>query len=322
MLPFDKLQQRVKEQYYRRRGMKLYSDFKTFGSSDRIAKANAIDFYAWLAEYDDGSEHRIYDFGIGNGLFSKYFIEHVRRLDKRREFLPRLRFFLCDISEKLLRNAEKAMRGLPVEAVQCNALGSLKFLKGASYVRSNEMYDDLPARIYVKRDGVFEVLADERMNKEYRRARASLGGYPQGYEVPVNYGAEKHLATCVKSLRKGGYVDIFDYGFSSIAEMRELPAEMWNNSIVREFNSQLTIDVNFLRLAAPYRKSIVRPQKAYAEKTLGEKLYYVEAKQLHYMSRAEFVRALPKLGKFGYSRDFLSSGITETDDYKHLRVWK
>ncbi len=337
-IPFDELQREVNEKYYKKRGRKLYSDFKTFGSSDKIAHANAIDFYAHLSEFDDGSEIKVYDFGIGNGLFSKFFLEKFYALDgRKRQFIPRLSYFLCDLSEELVQKAKKEMTrdGFAVEGIICNALGPLKFLKNASYIRSNEMYDDLPAKIFVKsEDGkntIYEVLMDEKMEKEYapyrnKKIKQFMEKMPEGYEIPINYGAQAHLEKCVSRLKPSGYVDIFDYGFGTVEEITAYPAEIWNNSIVREFNSQLTIDVNFIHLAHGLGSmQKIQPQKQYAERALGEKLYYAEMEQLCYLNGRELKANRKKMKKFGYANDYGkdgTDGIVETDDYLHLRLFK
>lgn len=325
---FDDLQKKVNEKYYRKRGRKIYSDFKTFGSSDKIAIANAIDFFGWLVKNDDGSEITAYDFGIGNGLFSKFFLKKLYELDKKREYVKRLGYFLCDISEELLEKAENEMKEYQIDTILCDANGSLDFTNNAAYVRSNEMYDDLPARIFIrKKDGIKEVIMNEKMKKEYisteidDETKQFMKMMPIEYEIPINFAARKHLDKCVKNLRDEGYVDIFDYGFSSIEEMKKMPWEMWNNAIVREFNTQLTIDVNFVHLALGHNAKI-NTQKDYAEKTIGQKLHYVEMDQLYYFDENEVRKNLKKMSKFGYSRDFLDSGIKEVDDYKHLRIWK
>lgn len=330
--PFDELQRRVNERYYKRRGRKLYSDFKTFGSSDKIARANARDFYRWLQENDDGSEIRVYDFGIGNGLFSKYFLEELASLDSTEAYSPRLSYFLCDLSEELIRKAEADLEAFGVEGIVCDATGKLPFLKGASHIRSNEMYDDLPAKIYVRYGKeLSEVLMDGRQKKEYLPAanapsaiRKFMQLMPEGYETPINIGAEKHMRTCLSSLKRGGYADFLDYGFASVQEMREMPSDMFNNSLVREFNTQLTIDVNFAHLADAARDTgataEIVPQKQYAELVLGEKLYYVEFEQLYYLTKAELAANRKEMDKYGYPEDFLTSGVTEYDDYKLMRV--
>lgn len=336
VLPFDELQREVNETYYKRRGRKLYSDFKTFGSSEKIAHANAIDFYRMLAdgELDCGSEITVYDFGIGNGLFSRFFLEKFYGLDgRKREFIPRLHYSICDISEELVKKAETEMNrsGFEVEGIVCNALGPLSFLKGASYMRSNEMYDDLPAKIFLKSENgkICEVLMNERMEKEYapsreKNIRKIMEEMPEGYEIPINYGARKHLEKCVSGLKKNGYVDIFDYGFGTVGEIAEFPKEIWNNSIVREFNSQLTVDVNFIHLTHGLgSRQIIQPQKGYAEKALGERLYYAEMEQLYYFNERELKANRKKMKKFGYPEDYGKGGSTsESDDYLHLRVWK
>lgn len=329
--PFDDLQKRVNDRYYKHRGRELYSDFKTFGSSDKIAKANARDFYSWLRENDNGNEIRVYDFGIGNGLFSRFFLEEFALLDATHIYSSRLSYFLCDLSEELVKKAETELSIFDVEGIVCDATDKLQFLQGAAHIRSNEMYDDLPAKIYVREGKALkEVLIDEKQKKEYVPANVPsviqkfLQLMPEGYEVPINIGAEKHLRTCLAALRPNGYADFLDYGFASIAEMRELPAELFNNSLVREFNSQLTIDVNFAHLADVARSmgatAEIVPQKAYAERVLNEKLYYLEFEQLYYFNETEVRANRKKMKKYGYPDDFLTDGVSEKDDYKLLRV--
>ena len=378
MLTFDELQRQANEKYYKRRGRKLYSDFKTFGGSDKIAIANAIEFYAWLENNQSdrrvptassgvcahsvttlqivdaassgvsnpqfvndlghgnaGDEIKVYDFGIGNGFFSKFFLQKLYLLDRARKFVPRLSYFLCDISGTLVRRAERDLRQFNVHGIVCDATGKMPFLKRASYIRSNELYDDLPAKIFVKRDGVtFEVYMDGRTvhspeTRDYvktsnRAAISFMKNMPDGYEIPLNFGAASHLSRCMDALVVGGYIDIFDYGFSSIKEITALPAEVWNNSIVREFNSQLTVDVNFIHLAQAFKNSeaAASAQKSYAESVLGKKLFYVELEQLYYFEKAEVRSNAKRMARFGYPKDFLSSGIRETEDYKHFRVVK
>jgi len=326
---FDELQKKVNEKYYRGRGRKIYSDFKTFGSSDKITYANAMEFFEWIRTNDDGREIKVYDFGIGNGLFSKFCLDKFYELDVHREFTPRFHYILCDISEELLQKAVKEMKNYSVETKVCNATRELPFLREASHIRSNEMYDDLPAKIFVRTENeICEVLMDERMKRNYVRAKRIdvkterlMERMPVGYEITMNFAARKHLKECLKHLRKNAYIDIFDYGFSSIEEIKRYPSDVWNSAIVREFNSQLTIDVNFIGLEEEFNGTC-QPQKEYAESILKEKLHYVELKQLYYFNDGEVLDNAKEMKKFGYPSDFIDSGITEIDDYKHLRIIK
>jgi hypothetical protein len=52
-----------------------------------------------------------------------------------------------------------------------------------------------------------------------------------------------------KALGKHGRIDAFDYGFYKKEDF-EMPAKIWNETIVREFAGQWTVDLNFIYLAA------------------------------------------------------------------------
>ncbi|MBI2079644.1 SAM-dependent methyltransferase [Candidatus Micrarchaeota archaeon] len=322
MQPFDEIQRGRNKAYYSSEKTTIYSDFKTFGGSEKVAYANAIEFCSRVGELEDGVN--IYEFGIGSGMFAYYFLEKVYELKPE----IKLNYFLCDSSGKIIENAKKKLKKFSVEAIVCNAEEELDFLEDPFYIRSNELCDDLSAKFFVKvnEDGIKEVYFDRKLNKEYTNCeeeiiKAFMKTLPENYEIPINFGAGAYLNNCKKKLRKGGYIDSFDYGFASLEEVKSLPLEIWNNSIVREFNGQLTTDVNFIWLQKELG-GMVEGQREYTERILKRKLYYVELEQLEYFDEADIKSRKKELKENDYEEDFILGGIDELDEYKHFRVEK
>ncbi len=321
-LPFDELQAHRNEVYYKKRGNKLYSDFKTFGSEMRVAHANAVEFVAYAKKHPD-EELFVYEFGIGNALFGKHFLAKLKTLETK--LLARLVYTQCDLSAKLLKDAEKTLKGFDVHFVECDAAKPLSFIKKAHYVRSNEMYDDLPARILVRTDeGISEVHMDAKLQKKYvpfdtdKTAVRFMQTMPKGYEIPWNYTTYLHFDECKKKLADDGWIDGYDYGFGTIEDITKYPSDIWNNAVVRDFNSQLTVDINFIPVIETHKATIQR-QKEYAERALGIRLYCVELDQFYYFSEEEIKKNAKKLAKEGYPKDFFKT-TEEIDDYWHIRI--
>ena len=309
-LPFDELQKKINDEYYKERGHGLYSDFKTFGSCEKIALANAIEFKSHAEKHWPDEEILVYEFGIGNGMFALNFLKNLK-------ISSRVSYFLCDISEKALSNAEKKLKDFNVHTKVCDVSeDSLSFFEGAHHIRSNELYDDLPAKIFINKEGTKEVLFNKKLERKTIPAENSfIEKMPEGYLIPMNHTAASHLKKCRKYLRSDGYIDSFDYGFTSINEILRHPSEEWNNSIIRKFGEQITVDVNFMIFEGEKE-----PQKDYAERILGEKLYYAELEQLDYLTKDEVKEKTSELMKHGYPIDFIESGIEEKDEYFHLRA--
>ena len=302
-LPFDELQKKINERYYKEKGQHLYSDFKTFGSCEKIAKSNAVEFSS--IDWPD-DELLVYEFGIGNGMFAFNFLKNLPE-----NISSRVSYFLCDISEKILFEAEKKLKGFNIHPIQCD-VPDFKFK--AHYTRINELYDDLPSKIFINDGETKEVLFNEKLEKKFIPSEYKIEKMPEEYLIPVNFTAKRHLEICRKNLLKNGYIDVFDYGFTSVEQIEETPKEIWNNSIVRYFGEQLTTDVNFMILEGK-----TEPQKEYVERILKEKLYYVEMNTLDYLTEKEIKKKIPELIKYGYPKDFPLSGI-EKDEYFHLRL--
>jgi hypothetical protein len=163
-------------------------DFSTYASASRaLALAEADDFHARLSLLERGNalpaEIRVLETGVGNGFSASCFLGRLRLLDARKgtRFSPRVRYTLSDFSEEMLCSA-MASPGLrahsgSVERVRAragNAAPRKKFL----LARSNELLDDIPARVAMRSEGrVLEarlgLLVDEKAFPGLESGRAA-----------------------------------------------------------------------------------------------------------------------------------------------------
>ncbi|MCX8205910.1 MAG: SAM-dependent methyltransferase [Candidatus Micrarchaeota archaeon] len=332
--PFNAIQKRINDRYYRSR-RDIYSDFKTFVDCPKLPYAQAIDFVRHILPLWDGGELNIYDLGVGKGTYSLNFLDAVGQIiGPAHPALKSLNYFICDISFRIAPDVESALRHFNVHRIERDITRGAGFMRKPYYVRSSEMYDDLPAKVMVRDEsGIYEVLFDERAAVcGFRRARIDahtrqhMQLMPPGYHIPINTACAENMLAAASRLRPGGYFDISDYGFSGIDEITMLTQEEFNSSIIRTYGGQPTIDVNFIYLMGKARAARLDceclPQKAYVERALSQKLYYVELEQLYYMTRRELEENERRLRRFGYELSLLLSGIEEVDDYKHMRVWR
>ncbi len=234
-------------------------------------------------------------------------------------------YHFCDFSEELVRNATKRADAFGFNAdgiVYDAAKEEPRFLIKPDYILMNEFYDDLPAKILVRkeRDVMEVVMEDGKKELALFRGEGELKEYiekmPEGYYIPLNYAAKKHLDFCASRLGNG-YIDVFDYGFGK-EEIAKLPAEMWNNSMIREFGGQITTDVNFDFLSLKLDAKIEK-QLEFVEGVLGEKLFEVETDKLRYLTEGEIMEKEKELKKFGYSPGFHKE-LEESRGYLHLRI--
>ncbi len=333
---FDILQQRINGDYYRNIRRDIYSDFKTFGNCNKVAYADAIGFLRNFAPiWDGGSEINIYEMGVGNGRFALNFLDAVAKiLGRQHSFTKHINYFLCDIAFRVERGVRERLKKFNVFEVEADTTESLSFMKRPAYVRSNEMYDDLPARVFVRRgDEVYEVYYDDGLHCEYvladrldRHIASRMLKMPDSYHIPVNIECAKNMKRVVDRLPKYAYFDFYDYGFSSVDEIGKIPVEAWNAQIIREYGGQLTIDVNFMFLRDEAKRMkmhyVCEGQQHYAERILGTKLYRVELDGLYYMTMREMEGHERKLKRYGYDIGLIRAGVEEADDYKHARVSK
>jgi len=342
---FSELQEKVNSEYYKKKGTKIYKDFGTFSSRcNKLSLANARDFSDFCATRKGLPELiEVAEFGVGNGNFAYSFLKSLNEVSP--EILGRVRYTLCDISEKMLDDAMKGPLSEYKGQIKTKVVDAGKGAGSAKahYVRSNELLTDLPAKIYVMKDGaLFEVLFALKAGKLERHhvlpiehekgaemALRMLNRLPEGYELSFNFAAAEFLKSLRHALQPGGYADIFDYGFISADEIIEVPEEHWNSSNVREYGGQLTTDANFIFLSAVCNsagmETELENQKEYVERALGQKVYRFDlGSELYYFAKQEVVNRKKELLKEGYEEseivDILSGVINESDDFVHMRI--
>ncbi|MCL6088893.1 MAG: hypothetical protein M1530_01875, partial [Candidatus Marsarchaeota archaeon] len=199
----------------------------------------------------------------------------------------RVHYALADFSKAMLHRAKarliKEGFGGQVEAYEWDAAdaGALPPLS-PDLVRCNELFSDLPADAYARiGERLMEAKYDGKMKLHLLPAgwgelddleRKLMLALPQGYVLPFNRAARGTLLALARSLNPGGRMDVFDYGFYRAADF-DLPPQMWNDTIVREFNGQWTADLNFLylstALAAEGWSARVQPQEDYVKRWLA-----------------------------------------------------
>ncbi len=355
---FFELQRQANKEYYSRKGINLYEDFgTTVSKSSKISVAQALEFYARMVELEKKgmlpSELVVHEYGIGNGAFAAFFLETMKKLDEKNktDYYRKIRYTLGDISEKLLDDVKKRKEVKEhekiLEFVELDATNLPFNKKNVLYVRSSEVWDDLPALLLVKqKNEVHEVLTREGKNRvEMKAASESLRNcafkkivfetmqeMPEGFAVPVSIGAAECLKQCasIMDFERGAILDIIDYGFTSAEEVeREGPKELWNEFAVRIFGTQLTVDVNFLFLTNVARELGLeaknQPTVKYLENVFMERIYPVtlgtgKRAYVGYLNAKEASERKKELENAGYSKEFLQGEISEDDGYYAMRV--
>jgi SAM-dependent MidA family methyltransferase len=343
-LSFSELQGKVNSAYYKAKGKAIYRDFGTFSSRcNKLSLANARDFSSFCAGRKDlPGKIEVAEFGVGNGNFAYSFLKSLDETEP--ELLSRIRYTLCDFSDKMLDDAlgklkkyEDIVAAKVVDASK--GTGSVK----AHYIRSNELLTDLPAKIYVMRNGALLEVLFALKGKEVERhyvlpvehekgaemALRMLKRLPEGYELSFNFAAAEFLKSLRHALHPGGYADIFDYGFISAEEITEIPEGHWNANTVREYGGQLTTDANFVFLSAICRsagmETELEKQKDYAERAIGQELYRFDlGGELFYFTKQEAVDRKKELLKQGYEEEeiasILGNEVSDSDDFVHMRI--
>lgn len=356
---FFELQKQANEEYYARKGIGLYEDFETTVSkSSKISVAQAFEFYARLTRLEKKgalpNEIIVHEYGVGNGAFAAAFLETMKKLDEKNKttYYERIHYTLGDISKKLLdevsKRREVKTHGRVMEFVELDAT-RLPFKKrNVLYIRSSEVWDDLPTMLLVKeKNEVREALARVAEDKiEVKKARERLREcpfkkviveamqkMPDGFIIPVSVGAAQCLKQCAKIMdfERGAVLDVIDYGFASVEEVVAEPKELWNEFVVRMFGTQLTVDVNFLFLMKVANslnlRAEVQPTVKYLENVFMQKIYPIslwrgKKAYVGYLTASELAERKNELKKAGYSREFFQGKIIEDDEYRALRVFK
>jgi hypothetical protein len=167
--PVDVWQAHVNYLFYRLRGAQLHSYSQTFASGDyRLGHALAVDYHekvlkrlsSSLPEKDTGPL-TIMEWGPGNGNLAACFLTHLKTLDIEGRVYPRVRYLLVDSQPGTLRAAQThpdlATHRARIQ-ILCADAQQLQSVKDGSVDRiiCNELWNDLPTKLVVKKDGEIE----------------------------------------------------------------------------------------------------------------------------------------------------------------------
>ncbi|MEW5996199.1 MAG: SAM-dependent methyltransferase [Candidatus Micrarchaeota archaeon] len=321
METFAEFQRRRNSEFYSSKEGRIYSSFRTFAHSLKFAEANAVEF---VRRAPRKGKLRIYEIGVGDGTFAPNFLKALRRRNK--EVAKRTTYVLWDFSEKGVERAAGKLKGFDFETVVAPAW-DLKKMRKANCVKANELLDDLPTRMLVRRGmRIFEVIREGEGFLELEARldadiHAFMEGMPEGYWIPVPEIGLGCVLGWKKKLAEGGWIDVFDYGFADAEGMRALPRNVWNSAVVREFSGQVTVDVDFAFLKR-HAGGRLEAQKDYVERALEKDFWEVEAGgRLDYYSYDEVKKNEKKLEEEGYDIGMLLAGA-EKSDYLHLEIIK
>lgn len=314
--------------YYRSPSTRIYSDFSTYAQSPagHLARANAKAFYA-RASAHPRPRFDVLEVGVGGGAFALGFLQELGRQDarERTDVLSTIHYHLADFSPPLLSSARAALGqsqatfGVHTHLLDAsqNAGTISESLSGLrlDLIRCNELFSDLPADLYRfdPSQGLQAARLDEQMKMRIEAAPAAalqdweqalLRAMPAGCLIPVSQIAARAARSLVRMLRKGGHLDLFDYGFYHRSDF-DMPCAIWNSSIVRQYGAQWTVDLNFLHLAAFLRADgfapVVERQKAYVEAIERQPMAWGAQDGLDYSSAKTGRRAgLPSLQEEDY----------------------
>jgi SAM-dependent MidA family methyltransferase len=294
--------------YYSSKGKGAYSDFSTFAQGRALAKANAVEFVERFGRR--GGEIAVCEYGVGDGNFSKVFLDEVKKRDSG--LYGRVSYHLFDLSEKMLAAAKKTLaRHRNCSFSKFDAASKSPLLR-FDYCRINELLSDLPAEIYFPQGGRMLSFPSGKVASLPERKRIFvekfLARVEEGRAIPFPFIAQEFLVSLCSLCKDGGAIDVFDYGFYSAEDTLLLPMAEWNRLVARVYGKQITVDLNFLMLssALSFRgiSHSLQPQKAYCERMLGKNLQLSHAK-----SGLDYVPAR-------------SSIIKEDDGFYYLRIEK
>jgi SAM-dependent MidA family methyltransferase len=279
--------------YYQSSSTSIYEDFSTYAQSPQglLTRANAKMFHAWTRK-NGRNRYDVLEAGVGEGAFALGFLQELRELDKASgsDLASRVHYTLADFSEPMLKKAharlEQAGFKGQIHSLEWNAGDEDSDPFGFStyqLVRCNELFCDLPTDAFMQKEGeLLSVLFDAQLKPHLvpaqgdeldETARKLLLALPQNYILPINSSALAAIQKLAERVDPKGVFDIFDYGFYQAHDFA-LPPEIWNDNVVREYNSQWTADVNFLYLSISLAQEgyapFVQPQEAYVRTQLGE----------------------------------------------------
>jgi hypothetical protein len=167
--PVDVWQAHINHLFYRLRGTQLHSYSQTFASGDyRLGHALAVDYYEKVLKrpsvssaVTDAAPLTIMEWGPGNGNLAACFLRHLKTLDIEGRVYPRVRYLLVDSQPGTLRASQAHPDLAPHRArleTLCADAQQLQSIKDGSVDRiiCNELWNDLPTKLIVKKEGEIE----------------------------------------------------------------------------------------------------------------------------------------------------------------------
>ncbi len=336
--PLSYWMQKKNTAYYKNKKTTIYDDFLTYAQSKDgiLAKANAIDFYNRATNDSKLSAgdytFDVLEFGVGNGAFALSFLKTLNSLDKKNSttLCSRLTYTFADFSKPVLMRATKLnskynhnakFKTVLIDASSSNKIFSQK-LHSYDLIRCNELFSDVSANLYCNKSGdLFNVFLSTNMKPKLSKVNSSDLGVletqimnllPHELFIPLNTKSADSILHLCSKLKTNGVIDIFDYGFYFKKDF-DIPLQMWNDSIVRKYASQWTVDLNFIYLCTyllylnPNLKTNVQLQKNYVQSVFAKKFILADTN-----SCLDYVQSdLKKENNFE---------LDEDDSFYHLRV--
>ncbi len=327
--PLSECMQERNSAYYQSDKTSIYEDFQTYAQSvhGMLTRAEAAEFHS-VARAHKKNRRNIMEVGVGEGAFALGFMHELVRLDKvhKADVAGQVHYTLCDFStpmlEKAYANLSKAGFGhqSDIRAWDATDADALPILS-ADLIRCNELFSDLPAAAYLRKgDQLQEARFDDELKLHPHQAdwqdlddleRKLLYALPEGYVLPFNRLARDALFALMQNLNPGAKLDVFDYGFYKSDDF-SIPADIWNDTLVREYNSQWTVDLNFLYLSV-----------AMAHEGFSAHIQFQEEYVKRFLDNTGVVKQKTKTDADGldYS-DVSDEDVQEDDFFYHMELRK
>lgn len=319
--PLDIAMRRRNDAYYKSGATRIHRDFLTYAQDGggMLQKAVAASIHSQFCGDEEERQIHILEIGVGEGGMAFGILSALKGLDVQMgtDLSERTSYALADFSAPLLAKAKKRLNDAgfnQVRALEFDASSAIpRQLSDMQFSRivCNELFSDLPAKMHVLRNGVEkEVCFGQKMEHNLRNATPSplasalLSKLPEGYFVPENLAAAESCATIAELLSREGAMDVFDYGFYFSGDFA-IPPEFWNRSIVREYGTQWTVDLNFIYMSA----------------SLASEGFLVEVeRQEDFASKMAGHAMLPSSSKNGLTYVPSDGNIRESDSFYHMAV--
>ena len=196
--PADEWQARINKLFYGLRGRHQRDYSQTFASADhRLAHALAADYYdkVLAREKTLGTPHGslvIHEWGCGNGNLAASFLSHLKALDKDHKVYPRVRYVMVDDHQDTLDAARQHpdlidhLERVEILCSDVTHLESVETIKDGSVDRifCNELWNDLPTKLMLRKEGEFEEEFLRPNLKEHRCAAITdWPGFVRAFEA-------------------------------------------------------------------------------------------------------------------------------------------